>query len=149
MDRVNKKKCKNKTKGLLVCVLMTGMIAVGGRSSRTQGNNTLGTLMMSQFEKELYSDILKTYTPAMTYDQTKDSREYFKRVLPLYSYMKNNEVYDTASESELTYEMIRAKEAADENHVDEKTGELVSRNKDEESEKKSQKPVDEIFPRKN
>ncbi len=72
----------------------------------------------------------------MTYDQTKDSREYFKRVLPLYSYMKNNEVYDTASESELTYEMIRAKEAADENHVDEKTGELVSRNKDEESEKK-------------
>ena len=26
MDRVNKKKCKNKTKGLLVCVLMTGMI---------------------------------------------------------------------------------------------------------------------------
>ena len=141
MDRVNKKKCKNKTKGLLVCVLMTGMIAVGGRSSRTQGNNTLGTLMMSQFEKELYSDILKTYTPAMTYDQTKDSREYFKRVLPLYSYMKNNEVYDTASESELTYEMIRAKEAADENHVDEKTGELVSRNKDEESEKKSQKPV--------
>lgn len=59
MDRVNKKKCKNKTKGLLVCVLMTGMIAVGGRSSRTQGNNTLGTLMMSQFEKELYSDILK------------------------------------------------------------------------------------------
>ena len=53
MDRVNKKKCKNKTKGLLVCVLMTGMIAVGGRSSRTQGNNTLGTLMMSQFEKEL------------------------------------------------------------------------------------------------
>ena len=141
MDRVNKKKCKNKTKGLLVCVLMTGMIAVGGRSSRTQGNNTLGTLMMSQFEKELYSDILKTYTPAMTYDQTKDSREYFKRVLPLYSYMKNNEVYDTASESELTYEMIRAKEAADENHVDEKTGELVSQNKDEESEKKSQKPV--------
>ena len=141
MDRVNKKKCKNKTKGLLVCVLMTGMIAVGGRSSRTQGNNTLGTLMMSQFEKELYSDILKTYTPAMTYDQIKDSREYFKRVLPLYSYMKNNEVYDTASESELTYEMIRAKEAADENHVDEKTGELVSRNKDEESEKKSQKPV--------
>ena len=141
MDRVNKKKCKNKIKGLLVCVLMTGMIAVGGRSSRTQGNNTLGTLMMSQFEKELYSDILKTYTPAMTYDQTKDSREYFKRVLPLYSYMKNNEVYDTASESELTYEMIRAKEAADENHVDEKTGELVSQNKDEESEKKSQKPV--------
>ena len=121
MDRVNKKKCKNKTKGLLVCVLMIGMIAVGGRSSRTQGNNTLGTLMMSQFEKELYSDILKTYTPAMTYDQTKDSREYFKRVLPLYSYMKNNEVYDTASESELTYEMIRAKEAADENHVDEKS----------------------------
>ena len=76
--------------------------------------------MISQFEKELYNGILKTYTPAMTYDQTKDSGEYFKRVLPLYSYMKNNEVYDTASESELTYEMIRAKEAADENHVDEK-----------------------------
>lgn len=101
--------------------------------------------MMSQFEKELYSDILKTYTPAMTYDQIKDSREYFKRVLPLYSYMKNNEVYDTASESELTYEMIRAKEAADENHVDEKTGELVSRNKDEESEKKKSEAGGEFF----
>ena len=141
MDRVNKKKCKNKIKGLLVCVLIIGIIAVGVRSSRAQGKDTLGTLMISQFEKELYNGILKTYTPAMTYDQTKDSREYFKRVLPLYSYMKNNEVYDTASESELTYEMIRAKEAADENHVDEKTGELVSQNKDEESEKKSQKPV--------
>ena len=99
MDRVNKKKCKNKIKGLLVCVLIIGIIAVGVRSSRAQGKDTLGTLMISQFEKELYNGILKTYTPAMTYDQTKDSREYFKRVLPLYSYMKNNEVYDTASES--------------------------------------------------
>ena len=55
--------------------------------------------------------------------------------------MYKRQVYDTASESALTYEMIRAKEAADENHVDAKTGELVSQNKDEESEKKSQKPV--------
>ncbi len=33
--------------------------------------------MMSQFEKELYSDILKTYTPAMTYDQTKRQQGVF------------------------------------------------------------------------
>ena len=37
MDRVNKKKCKNKTKGLLVCVLMTGMIAVGGQKQQDAG----------------------------------------------------------------------------------------------------------------
>lgn len=127
--------------GLLVGVLIAGMVITGIRSGKSKENDTFGNLLLSHFEKGIYDQIMETYAPALTYDETTDSREYFSKVLPLYSFVKVNKVYDTATESELTYEMIRAKEAADENHVDEKTGELVSQNKDQEQVKKSQKPV--------
>lgn len=141
MDRENRKNHKNKVMGLLVGVLILGVIVTGLKSGRSEENGTLGNLLMSHFEKGIYDQIMETYAPALTYDETTDSREYFSKVLPIYSYVKINEVYDTQTESELTYEMIRAKEAADENHVDEETGELVSQNKDEEVVEKSQKPV--------
>ncbi|MCI8327542.1 MAG: stage II sporulation protein P [Lachnospiraceae bacterium] len=127
--------------GLLLGILIVGIVITGIRSTKSEENHTLGDLILSHFEKGIYDRIVKTFMPVLTYDETEGSREYLGAVLPIYSYMKINEVYDTAKESELTYEMIRAKEAADENHVDEKTGELVSQNKDQETEKKSQKSV--------
>lgn len=122
-------------------VLIIGMIITGTKSSSAKENRTLGDLLVSHLEKAVYREIMETYLPALTYDGKKDSGEYFSKVLPIYSFLKINQVYDTASESELTYEMIRAQEAADENHVDEKTGELISQEKDQEMTKKSQKPV--------
>lgn len=144
MDRENRKtykNYKNKAMGLLVGVLIAGMVTTGIRSGKSEGNDTFGDLLVSHFEKGIYDQIMETYAPTLTYDETTDSREYFSKVLPLYSFVKVNKVYDTATESELTYEMIRAKEAADENHVDEETGELVSQNKDEDQVEQSQKPV--------
>lgn len=126
---------------MLVGVLITGVITTGIKGSRVEADATLGNLMMSHFEKEIYDSIMETYAPALTYDEKTDSREYFSSVLPLYSYIKVNKVYDTATESELTYEMIREKEASDENHVDETTGELITQNKDEAAVAKSQEPV--------
>lgn len=126
---------------MLVGVLITGVITTGIKGSRVKADATLGNLMMSHFEKEIYDSIMETYAPALTYDEKTDSREYFSSVLPLYSYIKVNKVYDTATESELTYEMIREKEASDENHVDETTGELITQNKDEAAVAKSQEPM--------
>lgn len=141
MDRKNRKKHKKKVMGLLVGILIAGVIAAGIKGSSAKADATLGNLMMSHFEKNIYDSIMATYTPALVYDKETGSREYFNSVFPLYSYIQVNKAYDTASESELTYEMIRAKEATDENHVDEKTGELITQNQNEEEVAKSQEPV--------
>ncbi len=127
---------------MLVGVLITGVITTGIKGSRVKADATLGNLMMSHFEKEIYDSIMETYAPALTYDGKAESREYFSSVMPIYTYIKVNKDYDTATETELTYEMIRAKEAADENHVDETTGELITQNKDEAAVAKSQEPVE-------
>ena len=141
MGGENRKKYKNKAMGLLAGILIVSVVITGVRSGKSEENETLGELLVSHLEKSAYRCVMETYLPALTYDEEKDGREYFSKILPIYSYLGGGETYDTASESELTYEMIRAKEAADENHVDEKTGELVSQNKDKETAKKSQKPV--------
>lgn len=83
--------------------------------------------MLTHMEQELYENIIKTYAPVLKYEENSE-REYFEKVLPIYTYVKNSDEYRTLTESELTYEMILAKEAADENHIDEKTGELVGSN---------------------
>ncbi len=54
-----------------------------------------------------YEDILECYMPGMTYEE------------------KQTAAYETQVESTLSYEMILAREAADENYVDAETGEVV------------------------
>jgi len=140
MDRELRKKQKKNMMQLLVAVLIIGIITTGIKSTKAQNQNTLGDMMLTHLEKQIYAKILKTYVPVLAYNE-EEEREYFTKVLPIYSYIKNSESYKTATESELTYEMILAKEAADENEIDEKTGELVNQNTDKESLAKSQKPV--------
>lgn len=140
MDRELRKKQKKNMMQLLVVVLIIGIITTGIKSTKAQNQNTLGDMMLTHLEKQIYAKILKTYVPVLAYNE-EEEREYFTKVLPIYSYIKNSESYKTATESELTYEMILAKEAADENEIDEKTGELVNQNTDKESLAKSQKPV--------
>lgn len=140
MDRKFRKKQKKSMMRILAGVLIIGVIVTGINSSRAEKQVTLGELMLTHLEKEIYEKVLKTYVPALTYEDGEE-REYFKKVLPIYSYIRNSEGYRTATESELTYEMILAKEAADENHIDEKTGELVGQKSDSASLDKSQTPV--------
>ena len=75
-----------------------------------------------------YEDILECYMPGMTYEETEDETmmeallSYF---FPVASEEKQTAAYETQVESSLSYEMILAREAADENYVDDETGEVV------------------------
>lgn len=75
-----------------------------------------------------YEDILECYMPGMTYEETEDETmmeallSYF---FPAASEKKQTAAYETQVESSLSYEMILAREAADENYVDDETGEVV------------------------
>lgn len=75
-----------------------------------------------------YEDILECYMPGMTYEETEDETimeallSYF---FPVASEEKQTAAYETQVESNLSYEMILAREAADENYVDDETGEVV------------------------
>lgn len=127
MEKRFRKRKKQSSIKILIGILITGVLIIGVKSSRENKKETLGELMLTHMEQELYEKIITTYAPVLKYEEN-DKREYFEQVLPIYTYVKNNEGYRTATESELTYEMILAKEAADENHIDEKTGELVGDN---------------------
>ncbi len=54
-----------------------------------------------------------------------DGFSVIEQFFPVGMYQENHGSYQTQVESELSYEFILAKEAADENYVDEETGELV------------------------
>ena len=75
-----------------------------------------------------YEDILECYMPGMTYEETENETmmeallSYF---FPAASEEKQTAAYETQVESSLSYEMILAREAADENYVDDETGEVV------------------------
>ncbi len=75
-----------------------------------------------------YEDILECYMPGMTYEEMEDETimetllSYF---FPVASEEKQTAAYETQVESNLSYEMILAREAADENYVDDETGEVV------------------------
>ena len=75
-----------------------------------------------------YEDILECYMPGMTYEETEDETM-MEALLSFFfqaaSEEKQTAAYETQVESTLSYEMILAREAADENYVDDETGEVV------------------------
>lgn len=80
--------------------------------------------------KSCCEKVLDFYLPGLSYS-VKDETEwsFAEKVIDiLFSGEKNNtkrESYQTQIESDLSYEAILAREAADENYVDEKTGEVI------------------------
>ena len=77
-----------------------------------------------QAKNELYLSMLKTGAPSLFFEkQEKSSAKYF--MIPVYGYVTDEEEYATQSESEISYESIIAREAMDENYVNEETGEVV------------------------
>ncbi len=76
-----------------------------------------------------YEDLLKLYMPGLWYEET-GSGDMAAYLLDAFfpvggGEKKEQESYPTQVESELSYEMILAREAADENYVDEETGKVV------------------------
>ncbi|MFR4350742.1 MAG: stage II sporulation protein P [Roseburia sp.] len=76
-----------------------------------------------------YEEILKLYMPGVVYSGAADEQTVAERLLSRFFLLegeqKSEKTYPTQVESELSYEAILAREAADENYVDEDTGEIV------------------------
>ncbi len=89
--------------------------------------------LFAGFERELkaclYQDIQELYYPGVIYVAAGEEQTAAERVLShffmLESGTKRMEAYPTQVESDLSYEAILAREAADENYVDEETGTVV------------------------
>lgn len=83
-------------------------------------------------------NVMNQYMPGVTYG-IRSTKEYsfvqgvLNKVMenaPIYHYFDDNDGYETSADSEYTYEMIIAAEAADENYVDHETGEVIEGNGD-------------------
>lgn len=77
-----------------------------------------------------YEEILEFYMPGVVYGSTEEkSAKVWEQVLSHFFLLGEESTavasYDTQVESELSYEAILAREAADENYVDSETGEVV------------------------
>lgn len=86
--------------------------------------------ILRQAKSESYLRMLKSASPALFYEKKEKSPMQWMfdlafSAVPVYGYVTDEEEYATQSESEISYEAILAREAADENYIDE-TGELVT-----------------------
>lgn len=99
--------------------------------------------LWQHLQSSVYLKTLKTHMPVMTssMEDAKDLplvREYILSkvmdMLPVYDYVTTLQEYDTEVESKFSYEMILADEAADENYIDDQTGEVVLKESNPEEE---------------
>ena len=92
--------------------------------------DSLFEIVLRQAKSEAYSQMLTSAAPSLFYQKQEKGNlnslmDLIFHVVPVYGYVANAKEYTTQSESEISYETIIAREAADENYVDETTGELV------------------------
>lgn len=130
--RFRKKKIKIRTKKKKTAVLAAGMLAVCccALFGDFVQEDSLLDIVIRQAKSEIYLIMLKSSAPSLFYEeQKKDGVEYILDAVfwsvPVYGYVTDEAEYATQSESEISYESIIAREAADENYIDETTGELV------------------------
>lgn len=126
MKRRFKKNKKKKTAAyagiatVLICVMF-------GNFAR---EDSLFEIVLRQAKSEAYTKMLALAAPSFFYQEQKEDNLSFLmnwmfHIVPVYGYAADTKEYTTLSESEISYETIIAREAADENYVDETTGELV------------------------
>lgn len=106
---------------LCVCALFLSFIR----------EDSLLDIVIRQAKSEGYLKMLHSAAPVLFYEKQEKSgagflQDWILRVVPVYGYVTGMEEYSTQSESEISYETIIAREAADENYVDEETGKLVA-----------------------
>ena len=119
-----KRKRKNKLYLMMACCFCIFSIAIAGVVLQ---NKNLPTLFGQELGKAWCRGIVNFYMPCMSYDESSESvfELIFGNVFPAAAYGAELETYQTEIESDLSYEMILAREAADENYIDPGTGQLV------------------------
>ena len=106
---------------LCVCVLSGNMIR----------KDSLMYSVIRQGRSEGYFQMLRTVVPSIFYKNSEQTLEQFLmerifEMVPGYRYVTGTEDYATQTESDISYETIIAREARDENYVDQNTGEVVT-----------------------
>lgn len=141
MKRRFKKNKKKKTAAyagiatVLICIMF-------GNFAR---EDSLFEIVLRQAKSEAYTKMLALAAPSLFYQEQKEDNLSFLmnwmfHIVPVYGYAADTKEYTTLSESEISYETIIAREAADENYVDETTGELVV--SDEKKEQQITEPLE-------
>lgn len=125
---------KNKNKiwilaGFLLVVFCISL-GVGG----TIDEDSLLKILLRQGKSQVYQKMLETYSPSILYEgKAKEVKELLIekifQTIPVYGYVTSLEEYETQVESSISYETIIAREAADENYVNEH-GEVVTGEKE-------------------
>lgn len=115
-----------------VIIILLG-IHILSRSFTLLSASSLPNRLISQGEHYLGVSVIKTYFPGiLIFTEYKEEKEIGEKIVekalgdsPIYKFMKENESQVTEIEDADSYAMIIAKEAADENYVDELTGEVI------------------------
>lgn len=125
--RKQKRKIK-RTAALAGLILIMTVCALFENFAR---EDSLLEIVLRQAKSEVYLQMLKSAAPVLFYEkenktETERLFELIFHTVPVYGYITDEKEYTTQSESEISYETIIAREASDENYVDEKTGEVVT-----------------------
>lgn len=123
---------KKKKLNITVMAVLVGVAAV---CVSVQGNGEKIAGIADELKVSIYEEILEFYMPGVVYGQSEE-KTIAEEVLSHFFMWESEsapveyknaqvEPYTTQVESELSYETILAREAADENYVDEETGEVV------------------------
>lgn len=116
---------KKKRINVTVMAVLIGVLAVG---ITMQGSGEKIAGVAEELKVYVYEEILEFYMPGVVYGQSEEktvAQEVLSHFFMLECESAPVEHYTTQVESELSYETILAREAADENYVDDKTGEVV------------------------
>lgn len=115
--------------GLYVCIRGFSMVALKDMENPLNSviNATTGIVG---------KNVMNMYMPSVTFgvnDKKEESlvQSVLNKVMenyPIYHYYDDNTGYETTADSEYTYDMIIAAEAADENYVNHETGEVIESN---------------------
>lgn len=119
-------KKKNRISGVSLGIV----IGVAAVFLLLQGKEKQLTTIRKELKIIAYEEILEFFMPGLSYSMdTGQDKTVAEEVMSCFFMLESDsaqiEPYETQVESELSYETILAREAADENYVDEKTGEVV------------------------
>ena len=111
--------------------ILLAVLAVGALFGDAAKEDSLFEMVVGHARSEAYLRMLKTAAPSVFYEKSEKSGieylvEWVMQAVPVYGYVTDEADYTTQSESDISYETIIAREALDENYVDEKTGEVVT-----------------------
>lgn len=118
---------KKKKRNVLPAFLLLGMASV---LFLFEGNTEIFGKLKRELRTVCYEETVKWYLPGMVYRGSEEMGGSLAEIVmthffPLGEADLSVGVYPTQVESELSYEVILAREAADENYVDAETGEVV------------------------